>query len=59
MERDNGRKTGDFHQVPMGALPGDAIGVNKLLKMQGKYIATKPVRWPRQRPNLQRPTDLA
>jgi len=41
------------------ALPGDAIDVNKSLKMQGKYIVAKPVRWPRQRPNLQRPTDLA
>jgi hypothetical protein len=59
MERDKSRKTGDFHQVPTMALPGNAIDVNKSLKMQGKYIVAKPVRWPRQRPNLQRPTDLA
>jgi hypothetical protein len=59
MERDKSRKTGDFHQVPAATLPGDAIDGNKSLKIQGKYIAAKPVRWPRQCPNLQRPTDLA
>jgi hypothetical protein len=38
---------------------GDAIDGDKPLTIQEKYIAAKPARWPRQRPNLQRPTDLA
>jgi hypothetical protein len=59
LQRDKSLKTGDFHQIPAGAIRGAAIDWDKPLTIQGKYIATKPARRPRQRPNLQRPTDLA